>query len=86
MRSGLTMRSRAEKNLRAENRAGTNRRGYIRLIGEKRHRLCYLLRTSEATHQGAAPYVLVGVATSGLVFFVHLGLDISKILSCAFML
>ena len=78
VRSGVTMRSRAEKNLRAENRARTNRRGYVRLIGEKRRRLCYLLLTSEATHQGAAPYVLVGVAASGLVFFVHLGLDISK--------
>ncbi|MDQ3891506.1 MAG: hypothetical protein M3274_01210, partial [Actinomycetota bacterium] len=86
VRSGVTMRSRAEKNLRAEHRARTNRRGYVRLIGEKRHRLRYLLLTSEATHQGAAPYVLVGVAASGLVFFVHLGLDISKVLSCAFML
>src|SRR5918992_457506 len=47
-------------------------------VGEKRDGLCNVLWSGEAAHRGAALYVLVGVAVTGLVLDVHLGPGIQK--------
>src|SRR5215211_1293716 len=44
-------------------------------VGQERNRQRHVLRLGEAAHGGATLYVLVGVAASGLVLDVHLGLD-----------
>jgi hypothetical protein len=44
-------------------------------IGEKRDGSRHVVRGGEAAHWDAALDVLIGVAASGLVFYIHIGLD-----------
>ena len=55
-------------------------------VGEKGHRLRYVLRTGEAGHRGAALYVGVSVAAPGLILYVQFGSKIPKVLGWTFVL